>query len=126
MQNLPISGRLIKEKALEFSQKLGQPNLRRGISNKKACGQSSDVTKRKKDTLPHLLEDYQESDVFNTDETGLFFKWLPNTLTFKNQKSHGVKHSKQRVTLLICTNMDGSKKFKLPLDYKANPKAWMT
>lgn len=28
MQNLPISGGLIKEKALEFSEKLGQPNFK--------------------------------------------------------------------------------------------------
>lgn len=27
-QNLPISGRLIKEKALEFSRQLGQPNFK--------------------------------------------------------------------------------------------------
>lgn len=104
-----------------------------------------DCTKWKRDFLPHLLEGYQARDVFNADETGLFFKCLPdNTLTFKNQKCHGGKHSKQRVTLMIAANMDGSEKLKLlligksnrprcfrgvkwlPLDYKANTKAWMT
>ncbi|XP_066258787.1 tigger transposable element-derived protein 4-like [Euwallacea similis] len=162
MQNLPISGGLIKEKALEFSRKLGQPNFKTStgwlenwkrrcdICHKKACGESNDVsdedcTKWKRDVLPHLLEGYQPRDVFNADETGLFFKCLPNnTLTFKNQKCHGGKHNKQRVTLMIATNMDGSEKLKLlligksnqprsfrgvkwlPVECKANSKAWMT
>ncbi|XP_053947890.1 tigger transposable element-derived protein 4-like [Anastrepha ludens] len=161
-RNLPISGGLLKEKALEFSQKLEQPNFkastgwldswkrRSGICHKKACGESNDVSeedcmKWQRDVLPYLLEGYQARDVFNADETGLFFKCLPdNTLTLKNQKCHGGKHSKQRVMLMIAANMDGSEKLKLlligksnqprcfrgvkwlPLDYKANSKAWMT
>lgn len=124
--------------------------LRGGICQKKACGESNDVSdedciKWQRDVLPGLLNGYQERDVFNADETGLFFKCLPdNTLTFKNQKCHGGKHSKQRVTLMLGANMDGSEKLKilligksnqprcfrgvksLPLDYKANSKAWMT
>ncbi|XP_054734760.1 tigger transposable element-derived protein 4-like [Anastrepha obliqua] len=137
-RNLPISGGLLKEKALEFSQKLEQPNFkastgwldnwkrRSGICHKKACGESNDVSeedcmKWQRDVLPHLLEGYQARDVFNADETGLFFKCLPdNTLTFKNQKCHGGKHSKQRVTLMIAANMDGSEKFKILLiDFEA-------
>lgn len=101
--------------------------------------------KWKRDVLPSLLKDYQEQDIFNADETGLFFKCLPDkTLTFKNEKCHGGKHSKERVTLLLAANMDGSEKLRilligksnkprcfrgvkwLPLDYKANSKAWMT
>ncbi|XP_045462162.1 tigger transposable element-derived protein 4-like [Harmonia axyridis] len=93
-------------------------------------------------TLPNLLKNYQAEDIFNADETGLFFNCLPdNTLTFKNQKYHGGKISKQRVTLMIGTNMNGSEKLKLlligrssephcfrgikwlPLDYRANKNA---
>jgi hypothetical protein len=117
---------------------------------KKACGESNDIRdedceKWKRDVLPSLIENYQPKDVFNADETGLFFKCLPDkTLTFKNEKCHGEKHSKERVTLLLGANMDGSEKLKifligkskqprcfrnirwLPLHYKANSKAWMT
>lgn len=125
-------------------------NFRHEVGYKKACGESNDVNevdceKWKKDVLPNLMQKYCERDVFNADETGLFFKCLPDkTLTFKNQQCHGGKNSKQRVTLMLAANMDGSEKLKilligksakprcfrgvkwLPVDYKANSKAWMT
>ena len=49
---------------------------------------------------------YNESDIFNADETGLFYKYLPdNTLTFKSDKCHGGKQSKDRVTAVLGVNM---------------------
>ncbi|XP_037276705.2 tigger transposable element-derived protein 6 [Rhipicephalus microplus] len=66
------------------------------------------------------------------------------TLDFKGQKCHNGKHSKQRVTILLCANMNGTNKrplliisrskkphcFKgnrrLPVSYTANLKLWMT
>lgn len=82
---------------------------------------------------------------FNADETGLFFKCLPDrTLTFKNEKCHGGKLSKERITLLFAVNMDGSEKLRplligksakrrcfknvksLPVTYRNNRKSWMT
>lgn len=84
-------------------------------------------------------------NVFNADETGLFFKCLPDRiLTFKNEKCHGGKLSKERVTLLFAVNMDGSEKLRLlfigksakprcfknvkslPVTYRNNKKSWMT
>lgn len=92
-----------------------------------------------------LIEGYEPKDIFNIDETGLFFKCMPNkTLTFKGEKCSGRKNSKERVTVLVGANMDGSEKlpllmigksakprcFKsvksLPVQYEANKKAWMT
>lgn len=95
--------------------------------------------------MPALLAPYEEKDIFNADETGLFFKCLPDkTLTFKNEACHGGKLSKERVTCLLATNMTGTEKLKvlligksakprcfrgvkcLPVTYKNNKKAWMT
>jgi hypothetical protein len=83
--------------------------------------------------------------VFNTDETALFFKCLPDkTFTFKEEKCHGGKYSKDRLTILLAVNMDGSEKltplhigkagkprcFKcirsFPITYRSNKKAWIT
>lgn len=184
-QNMPISGAILKEKAIEFAKRFGNDDFkastgwldkwkqryvtqenyqltksltnmctifhfRHGVGHKKACGESNDVReedceKWRKDVLPDLIQKYSERDVFNADETGLFFKCLPDkTLTFKNMQCHGGKNSKQRVTLMLAANMDGSEKLKilligksekprcfrgvkwLPVDYKANSKAWMT
>lgn len=70
--------------------------------------------------LPKLIEKFYPIDIFNTDETGLFFKCFPNkTLTFKNDKCIGGKHSNKRVTLMVCSNMTGIEKQKLPIIGKA-------
>ncbi|XP_025425060.1 tigger transposable element-derived protein 4-like [Sipha flava] len=79
------------------------------------------------------------------DETALFFKCLPDkTFTFKEEKCHGGKHSKDRLTILLAVNMDGSEKLtplligkaakprcfngirSFPITYCSNKKAWMT
>jgi hypothetical protein len=92
-----------------------------------------------------LLRGYEPQDVYNADETGLFFNMLPDrTLAYKGESCHGRKHSKDRVTVLLCVNSDGSDKQvpivigkspkprcfknvkKLPTKYHTNGKAWMT
>ncbi|KAK7105522.1 hypothetical protein V1264_016888 [Littorina saxatilis] len=78
------------------------------------------------------------------DECALFFRMLPDrTFEFKSKKCHGGKQSKERVTVSLCCNMDGSEKqsllvigkfakprcfkgIELPLRYTSNKKAWMT
>jgi hypothetical protein len=88
---------------------------------------------------------YADSDIFNGDETGLFYRLTPDrTLQFKGEKCSGGKHSKERITAWVCANMDGSEKkklfiigksksprcfknvTKLPVTYEANKRAWMT
>ena len=123
---------------------------RRAITFRIVSGEANSVPKDIVDDwlcneLPSLLEEYDPKDVFNADETGLFFKLLPDrTYTYKGNNCHGGKRSKERITLLIAANMDGSEKlpllaigksakprcFKnvrhLPVEYKSNRKAWMT
>ena len=54
---------------------------------------------------------YEPHDVYNADETGLFFNMLPDrTLACKGESCHGGKHSKNRLTVLLCVNRDGSDK----------------
>ncbi|XP_064463597.1 tigger transposable element-derived protein 6-like [Ornithodoros turicata] len=98
----------------------------------------------RKDRLPEIMETYKPSDIYNADETGLFFQMLPkNTLALKGD-CHGGKQSMLRLTVLLCTNMDGSDKCvplvigksarprssknaaRIPIKYVANTKARMT
>ncbi|XP_057340566.1 tigger transposable element-derived protein 6-like [Microplitis mediator] len=160
-KNLSISGTLLREKAEEFSKSLGHTSFRASngwLGNfkkrhelvfRKLCGESASVNTEICDEwiveLLRLLKDYELRDIFNADETGLFFKCLPDkSLIFKNEKCHGGKHSKERLTVLLATNMTGTEKLKplvigkakkprcfsgcksLPVDYEANKKAWMT
>lgn len=160
-QNIPVSGLSLKEKAKTFAKNLNIQNFsasegwltnfkkRNDIVFKKICGESSSVnvgvcsdwhTK-----LSSIIEDYEPRNIFNTDETGLFFKCMPDkTFTFKDEKCHGGKHSKERITVLLAVNMNGSEKLKpliigkaakprcfkgmksLPTIYRSNKKAWMT
>lgn len=59
--------------------------------------------------LPKLIENYSPDDIFNVDETGLFYKRLPEkTFIFIDQSCSGGKHSKDRVTFLLGANMSNT------------------
>lgn len=97
-----------------------------------------------------LLAQYPADNVYNCDETALFYKLLPSrTYAFKGQQVIGGKSSKDRVTLLCCCNMSGTDKLRpliigktkkpqvlkrvynmgvsdLPVDYYSSKNGWMT
>ncbi|GFW15901.1 tigger transposable element-derived protein 1 [Trichonephila clavipes] len=99
--------------------------------------------------LAKIIEDgdYSADQVVNADETGLHWKKLPNrTCIAKDEKTaSGHKASKDRVTLLLCSNASGDRMLKpllinkslrprplkdkdlkqLPVHRMANPKSWM-
>ena len=61
--------------------------------------------------LQAKLDGYHPNDIFNADETGLFFRMLPNqTLATGRQK--GIKSDKTRVTVLLAANATGTQKLK--------------
>ena len=58
------------------------------------------------EVLPNILQLFHEKDIFNTDEAGLFWKLLPDTThTFKYRRCVGGRKSKERITILIGSNM---------------------
>ena len=99
--------------------------------------------------LPTLAR-YSPNEIYNGDETALFYKLLPHrTYCFDGDKPAGSAKHKDRLTLLIITNMDGSdhrklsvigksktprclqKKYKMQVkdmsvDWYASKNAWMT
>ena len=65
-------------------------------------------------TLPWLFESYDSENVYDADETGLYYCALPDgTLTFKSDTSGGSNKSKDCVTVLVACNMTGSDKHRL-------------
>ncbi|XP_062606705.1 tigger transposable element-derived protein 6-like [Saccostrea cucullata] len=100
-QNVPVSGPLLIAKAQEFASQLGDEfkcttgwlerfKERHNITFKRVCGESKAVNEGTdqmtewSSTLQTLLGEYSHSDIFNADETGLFFRLLPDkTLEFK-------------------------------------------
>lgn len=158
--NVSVGGPILKEKAEHFAKSFGYNNFRASngwlekfkqrhdIVFRKVCGESASVDdsvcKNWKEELKTMLKDYDPKNIFNADETALYYQCLPDkTLTFKNEKCHGGKNSKVRATLLLASNMTGTEKLKpfmigkynkprcfagvksFPFEYVANPKAWM-
>jgi len=57
---------------------------------------------------PKIIAEYSPEDTYNADETGLYFRAMPeHTYLFKNKIAEGFKYSKERVTVLCCANMKG-------------------
>ena len=122
------------------------------ITRKRMIGEVGDVTEEMTavwydEVLPNILQLFQLKHIFNMDEAGLFWKLLPDTThTFKDRRCVGGKKSKERITILIGSNMSGDEKlpilvigkfaklrcFKnvksLPdnLIYRHSKRAWMT
>ena len=72
------------------------------------------VQEWKETDMADILRRYEPKDVYNADETGLFYQCTPDrTLAIRGSDVEGRKQSKKRVTLLVGANMDGSDK--LPL-----------
>ena len=124
--------------------------------NKAICGSKESAAPHdeletwKETVLVPTLARYSPNDIYNGDETALFYKSLPHrTYCFDGDKPAGSAKRKDRLTLLIITNMDGSdqrklsvigksktplclqKKYKMQVkdmvvDWYASKDAWMT
>ncbi|GBN16527.1 Tigger transposable element-derived protein 4 [Araneus ventricosus] len=109
--NLPIGGNELKEKAEQFAQNLRHKDLkscngwlenfknRHNIVFRKLCSESQSVSDELcsewKKNLPGILEEYSPVNISNADETGLFFKALPDkSAVFQRETCHGGKESK--------------------------------
>ncbi|KAF1984698.1 DDE-domain-containing protein, partial [Aulographum hederae CBS 113979] len=92
-----------------------------------------------------LCGEYEEEDIFNMDETGLFWRATPSQgLTVKARP--GRKRDKNRISIVCCVNFTGTRRFplwvigrsakphalrnvniqSLGIAWRSNQKAWMT
>ncbi|XP_053955719.1 tigger transposable element-derived protein 6-like [Anastrepha ludens] len=112
-QNIPISGPILKAKAMEIAGKLGVPNfnasdgwlnkwrIRNNVAFKCVYGEAADVNQdgveQFRTKLPSLLTGYKPQDIYNADESGLFFvPYLtkPSLLNRKNAWAVNTKECK--------------------------------
>lgn len=125
--NVPISGPLMLATANVFVSLLGFLEFnpgngwihrfkeRHGIVYKSVSGEGASVDAEKAEQwLEGKLEEvrrYEENEVYNADETGLFYQMRPfRTHALKGDKCVGGKHSKVTITVLLCCNVDSSDK----------------
>lgn len=153
---------VLKEKAKELGVEFGVSDKfrasdgyldkfmkRQGIAMAKSHGDAANVdgalVESWKESLPALISSYSPDDIFNCDELGLFFKLTPSrSYAIKGKSFRTGKHSKERVTVLLCANMSGTEKLpplligksgmphcfrgvvKKPVRYRFNKNAWMS
>jgi hypothetical protein len=164
-RNVPISGDMLVEKARVYSEllysRLEIENFkyssgwlsnfkeRFGLKSQTIQGESAGVDesyiKIEREKLKIITANYERDDIYNLDETALFFKLQPNK-TLSNGATHGEKINKERVTVALCCNATGTEKLKPIIIHKYmrphcfsgtynpnvysyyffNKKAWMT
>jgi hypothetical protein len=90
--------------------------VRHEIVFKKAHGEksSADPTGAEEccsNRLSQLLDEYSLENIFNADETELFYRATPDgSLTYKHHTLVGSKKAMDRVTVLCCCNANGGEK----------------
>ena len=87
---IPISGPIIHEKALKFAKELnltefkasngwlqrfkGRHNICKGTFSGESCNVNPETVSNWISNIPHLIQNYAMQDIFNFDETALFFE----------------------------------------------------
>ncbi|XP_031344576.1 jerky protein homolog-like [Photinus pyralis] len=164
-RNLPVTGDMIKQKALVIHKQLNSQNetfnasdgwlqkfkWRHGIRLLKIAGEKlssqPELINPFTNELAKIIKelDLTENQIYNADETGLYWKLLPDKtyVALHEKTAPGLKIAKQRVTFLGCLNATGShrltplligkaksprafKNFQNPFVYKNTKNAWMT
>ncbi|KAM6455899.1 tigger transposable element-derived protein 1-like [Liasis olivaceus] len=98
---------------------------RSGIHNVARHGEASSSDKAAAEAYKEEFEGFMKAEgyvaqqVFNCDETGLFWKKMPNRtyITQEEKALPGHKPMKDRLTLLLCVNASSNLKIKLLLVY---------
>jgi Tc5 transposase DNA-binding domain/DDE superfamily endonuclease len=163
-RGLTLTGDLLKQKALDFAVALGEGyenfkasdgwlakfKKRLGLRQYRIHGESQSaplefIPQMRRD-LNELLTAYTPDNIFNADETGLYYRMDSNSTLAMGPVS-GKKKDKTRITIMFTTNASGTMSLKplvinnskmpnafrhagithaqLPVDYGYNNKSWM-
>ena len=129
----PVTGPILLEKASEFHDLIYPESPREfkasleyqhrfctrfGIKSLAIAGEKLSANLVSADefvqNFPNLVEGYAPEQIFNCDETGLYYKMLSGrTLATVHNKASGGKKAKEKVTVSACSNVTDS--IKLPL-----------
>ncbi|XP_060616128.2 jerky protein homolog-like isoform X3 [Anolis sagrei] len=146
---VPISGPILQQKALHFRKEFNEGDLdftassgwldrwkkRYGIRQFSVCCEKLSSNDQELEAFKKKFQDFVETEsltsdqIFNCDETGLSYKMLPSwSLAARTEAaSPGYKHSKERLTILACSNATANHKMDLVMIGKSKyPSAFET
>ncbi|KAG0142148.1 hypothetical protein CROQUDRAFT_50691, partial [Cronartium quercuum f. sp. fusiforme G11] len=90
----------------KFKAKLG---IQIFVQHGEAASVDEKMVAAEQKCLTILCKSYHPKDVFNMDETGLFYA-IPPECALANAVAHGLKSSKNRLTFALTCNALGTKK----------------
>ncbi|PNF16076.1 hypothetical protein B7P43_G04575 [Cryptotermes secundus] len=152
-RGLPLSGPILQEKAREFAaffniEKFNASNgwldsfkKRHNIVFREILGESEMEEADWRLRVATMCEGYELRNIFNMDETGLFFRAVPDKTIGQEKMYHGGELAGERLTLSFCINALGEKEPpvviyskcskendapQLGVEQYANINAWMT
>ncbi|CAF3356135.1 unnamed protein product [Rotaria sp. Silwood2] len=129
-KKIPVSGPILQAYAKKVAQELNDSSgfkasngwlerfrVRYNVNFRVISGEGAAVDvhtiKDWKVRLPQIIEHYSPVDIYNCDETGLFFKLMPDrSLVVNADDCRGGKKSRDRFTVLLCANWAGTHKLK--------------
>jgi hypothetical protein len=140
-RNMCVTGWQLQSKAREMAARLGLSDFkgsngwlqkfksRFGIVFRRIGGELGSVDMETVDNwksrLPDVLASYEPRNIFNCDETALFFRALPDRLLVRRGGScKGGKQSKERFTVLLCAGSTGEKLRPLVIWRSRRPRAF--
>jgi len=78
-----------------------------------------------KSKISEIVTGYEPQNIFNADETGLFYRALPDkTFSYKGKSCSGGKIAKERLTVLLCVSMSGEKLKPLVIGKSVKPRCF--
>jgi len=161
-QRLGVTGDIIKEKGRQYAKELkidnppefsngwlqafcGRHAFRQFRSHGESGSAQMDGIEEDLAEIKRKIAQYELKDVYNMDETGLFYNMAPDR-TIASRQIEGSKKEKTRITIAFTCNADGSDRMEplfighankprcfkkksgqeLGFFYLSNKKAWMT
>ena len=123
-----ITDDILREKAREFGEEFNINDFtyssgwlyrfkkRHVIASHTLCGESAGVDKQLisdgVERAVTAMQDYSLKDIYNMDETGLFFRLLPDKSLSTSDHTKGTKKSKEKLTVVLTCNADRSDKLR--------------
>ena len=141
--NIPISGPMLQEEALIIAKRLGGDSgefnasngwldrwkKRYNICEMNVAGEEGDVSQATLDSWSErareLMAGYKAENVWNMDETGQFWKALPDkSLSERGKRCRGGKQAKQRLTWAFFVSASGEKENPIVIGKSLNPRCF--
>ncbi len=141
-RGFPVSGTMIQEKAVLLSAEYDDAdafvasngwldrwkkrfNVKCSVLSGESAGVSEEDVADWAKRLPNIIDGYDMSDIFNADETGLYYRALPTrSMVTKEDKCKGTKTSKDRMTVLLCCSAKGEKLKPFVIGHSARPRCF--